>query len=135
LKRGGGSFAISTFTRNAEVRTVIDLLLDEFERVRREPPSELEMESARALAVGSFALSLETSNAVLASLVNLDVYGLPENSLDTYRQRIRATTAAEAQRLAVKLLHPERASIVLVGPAEVLIPQLEGLGPVEVVTP
>jgi predicted Zn-dependent peptidase len=89
----------------------------------------------RSLAVGGFALSLETSDAVLASLVDLEIYGLPDDSLDTYRARVRATTTSDTARLARQLLHPERAAIVLVGPAGALLPQLEGLGPVEVVSP
>jgi hypothetical protein len=32
-------------------------------------------------------------------------------------------------------LHPERAAIVLVGPAKAIVPQLEGLGTVQVVQP
>ena len=135
LRRGGGSFAVATFTRVAEVRTVIDLLLTELERARREPPAGLELEEMRALQVGRFALGIETSDAVLDSLVNLEIYGLPEDSLDTYRSRIRAVTAAEVARLALELLHPERAAIVVVGPAAVITPQLQDLGPIEVVQP
>ncbi len=33
------------------------------------------------------------------------------------------------------LIHPDRAAIVVLGPAAVLVPQLEDLGPVEVVQP
>jgi zinc protease len=135
MKRAGGSYSVATFTRNAEVRRVIDLLLDELEHVHVQPPTESEMEGARSLAVGRFGLGLETSDAVLNGLVDLDTYGLPEDGLDTYRSRVRATTVEDAERLASKLLHPKRAAIILVGPAEVLLPQLEGLGPVEVVTP
>jgi zinc protease len=135
MQRAGGSYSVATFTRNAEVRRVIDLLLDELERIHVQPPTESEMEGARALAVGRFGLGLETSAAVLNGLVDLDTYGLPEDGLDTYRSRVRATTVADVERLASKLLHPERAAIVLVGPAEALLPQLEGLGPIEVVTP
>jgi len=135
LRRGGGTFRVSTFTRVAEVRKVVDLLLVELERARREPPMGLELEEMRALAVGQFSLGIETSDAVLDGLVNLDVYGLPEDSLDTYRSRIRAVTAADVARLASKLLHPDRAAIVLVGPAEALTPQLEDLGSIEVVQP
>lgn len=135
LRRGGGTFAVATFTRNAEVRRVIDLVLAELERARREPPAGTELEAMRALAVGNFALGIETTDAVLDSLVDLDVHGLPEDSLDSYRSRIRAVTAADVARLATKLLHPDRAAIVLVGPAEELTPQLEDLGPIEVVRP
>jgi zinc protease len=135
LRRGGGTFLVSTSTRVAEVRRVIDLLLVELERARREPPAGLELEEVRALAVGQFALGIETSDAVLGSLVNLNIYGLPEDSLDTYRSRIRSVTAADVERLASTLLHPDRAAIVLVGPAEDLTPQLEDLGPIEIVQP
>ena len=135
LRRGGGTFVVSTFTRVAEVRRVIDLLLAEFERARREPPMGSELEEMRALTVGQFALGIETSDAVLDSLVNLNVHSLPEDSLDTYRSRIRAVTAADVERIASRLLHPDRAAIVLVGPAEALIPQLKDLGPIEVVQP
>jgi zinc protease len=135
LRRGGGTFLVSTSTRVAEVRRVIDLLLIELERARREPPAGLELEEVRALAVGQFALGIETSDAVLGSLVNLNIYGLPEDSLDTYRSRIRSVTAADVERLASTLLHPDRAAIVLVGPAEALTPQLEDLGPIEIVQP
>ena len=42
---------------------------------------------------------------------------------------------AESARAARLYLHPERVVIVLVGPAEALRPQVEDLGPVEVVVP
>ena len=135
LRRDGGTFVVATFTRVAEVRRVIDLLLAELARARREPPTGSELEEMRALEVGQFALGIETSDAVLDSLVNLNIYGLPEDSLDTYRSRIRAVTDADVERLALRLLHPDRAAIVLVGPAEALTPQLNDLGPIEVVHP
>ena len=95
LRRDPGPFVISTFTRVPEVRRVIDLLLGELERAVSEPPSEAELAAARTLAAGEFALGLETSGEVMASLVDLDVFGLPEDSLDTYRSRVRATTTAQ----------------------------------------
>ena len=67
--------------------------------------------------------------------VDLDVYGLPEDGLDSYRGRVRAVSEAEIAALALRLLHPERSLILLVGPAAELTPQLEGLGPVQVVEP
>ena len=69
------------------------------------------------------------------SLVDLDLYGLPADSLDTYRGRVRAVTTLETARLARELLHPDRVAIVVVGPAGVLRGQLEGLGPIDVVEP
>lgn len=133
LRRHPGPFYAATFTRVPEVRRALDLALSELERVKSSPPSEEELREAKALMVGGFSLALETSSAVMSSLVDLDIYGLPQDSLDTYRRRVRAVGAHDTARLARKLLHPDRAAIVLVGPAEELVPQLDGLGPVEIV--
>jgi zinc protease len=135
LRRHPGPFVVSTFTRVSEVRRTLDLALAELARMKDDPPSEDELRDARALSVGRFSLALETSVAVMGGLVDLDVYRLPQDSLDTYRGRVRAVTTSDTARMARERLHPDRIAIVLVGPAEALLPQVEGLGPVEVVQP
>jgi zinc protease len=135
LRRQPGPFRVSTFTRVSEVRRALDLLLAGLERGRTEPPTEDELVGARALAIGRFSMGLETSAAVMDGLVDHDVHGLPEDSLDTYRTRVRAVAARDAARAALDHLHPERAAIVLVGPAEQIEPQLADLGPVRIVEP
>jgi zinc protease len=92
-----------------------------------------------AAAKGSLTLALpgrwETGNAIAGSLVDLDVYGLPPDSLDTYRTRVQAVTQDDVATAASRLLHPDRVAIIAVGPAASLRPQLERFGPVEVVEP
>ena len=134
LRRRAGRFGVTTFTRAKQMRPAIELLLSEIEAIRGpRPPDALELRNAKAFSVGHFALGLETSQSVMASLVNLDVYGLPEDSLDSYRARIGAVTQPEVAALAKDLLHPDRAAIVIVGPAEALLPELATFGSVEVV--
>lgn len=135
MRRHPGPFTVSTFTRVEKVREALDLVLFELERGRSEPPGEDELAWARTLATGRFSMGLETSEAVTGAMVDLDVYGLPEDSLDTYRRRVRAVSAEDVARAAEQYLHVERAAIVLVGPAEAIEAQLEGLGPIEIVTP
>ena len=135
LRRRPGRFSVTTFTRVNQVRPMLDLLLAEVKAIRSDRPiSEYELRNAKAFSVGQFALGLETSVAVMGSLVNLDLYDLPEDSLDTYRGRIQQVTHPEVKALAQELLYPDRAAIVVVGPAEKLLPELESLGPIEVVT-
>lgn len=130
-----GPFAVFTFTRVPKVGEVVRGTLEELERVRTEPPSEAELARVQSQRSGQFALALETSAAVAAALVDLEVYGLPRDTLDTYRGRVRAVGVAETSAVARELIEPERASIVVVGPAQTLRPQLEAFGPVEVVQP
>ncbi len=135
LRRHSGPFVASTSTRVEEADRAITLMLAELERARSQPPSEAELAAARSLMVGRFSLGLESSSAVLSSLVDLEIYDLPRDSLDTYRTRVRAVTREECAQAALDHLHPDRAAIVLVGPAETLRPKLERFGPVEVIEP
>lgn len=135
MRRQPGPFSVSTFTRVPEARRVVDLILEGIQGIRDNPPSELELATTKSYAVGRFGLNLETSASVLASIVSLDVYGLPEDALDTYRARIRAIDLDDTAAVARDLFHPTRCVIVVLGPAKDLVPQLEGLGDVSVITP
>ena len=103
-----------------KVGEVLTGILEELERVRREPPSADELARVQSQRAGQFALALETSAEVVAALVDLEVYGLPPDTLDTYRGRVRAVTVDETSAVARELIDPARASIVVVGPAEQL---------------
>lgn len=130
-----GPFAVSTFTRVPKVGEVVSGVLEELGRVRREPPGREELARVQSQSSGQFALGLESSGEVAAALVQLDIYGLPRDSLDTYRRRVRAVTPDQTAAVARDLIDPAAASIVVVGPAETIGPQLEPFGPVEVVQP
>lgn len=130
-----GPFLVSTSTRVAEAGRVVELVLGEMERMKTDPPSEADLRMAKSFSAGRFVLGLETSTAIASSLVDLDVYGLPPDSLDTYRTRLQKVTQQDVAAAATRLLHPDRIAIVAVGPATVLQPQLERFGPVEVVKP
>jgi zinc protease len=136
LRSQPGPFSISTFTRVPKVRQVVDLVLEEMEGIRDERPVRPEeLAKFRSYNIGRFGLSLETSDAVLSSLVDLEVHDLPKDSLDTYRTRVRAVTLDDVTAAAEIRLHPDRAAIVVLGPAEALVPELQDLGEIEVRNP
>lgn len=135
MRRHPGPFAVSTFTRVPEVGRVVEIVLEELTRMRDESLTVAEVEAVRRLTAGGFVLGLETSADVTGALVDLDVYRLPDDSLDTFRARVAEIQHEQVERAARDLLHPERAAVVVVGPAEALRPQLEALGAVEVVQP
>jgi zinc protease len=134
-RRVPGPFVVQTFTKTENVGNMVGRILDELARLKREPPRGEELANVKRGRLGSFAVSLETTAAVAAALVDLDVYGLPPDSLDTYRRRARAVTEEEAAAIARDLIHPERALVAVAGPADALRPQLERFGPVTVEQP
>ncbi|UCE86120.1 MAG: insulinase family protein [Deltaproteobacteria bacterium] len=135
MRRQPGPFFVSAATRVAEAGRVVDLILEEMSAARDAAPTPDEVQSAKSGIAGRFVLGLETSDAVVGSLVNLDVYGLPADSLDTFRGRLGRVGVGDVQSAARERLWPERAAIVAVGPAESLRPLLERFGPVRVVEP
>jgi zinc protease len=130
-----GPFLVSTSTRVAEAGRVVELTLGEMERMKSDPPSAADLRLVKSFSAGRFVLGLETSTAIAGSLVDLDVYELPPDSLDTYRTRVQNVTQDDVAAQAQRLLHPDRVAIVAVGPAAALSKQLERFGPVEVVKP
>lgn len=136
LRSQPGPFSIRTATQVDQVGKVVTIVLEEIEAIRTtRPPAAEELDAAKRFNAGRFALGLETSSAIAGSLIDLDVHRLPDDSLDTYRTRVRAVTLEEVAEQAKERLHPDRVAIVAVGPAETIVPQLEGFGPVTVVKP
>jgi zinc protease len=115
-----------TFRASAEVRTPVtgDSLKEffyELDRIRTEPVSEKEVMDAKSYLTGVFPLRLETQEGLIDQLVQIKMFGLPDNYLETYRQQIHAVTIEEILGVAAKYVRPGEAAIVIVGDgAEVL---------------
>jgi zinc protease len=130
-----GPFTIRTFTKAEQTAQILTSVLEEVEAIRStRPPSEQELEAAKRLSAGRFALGLETSSAIASSLLDLEVHALPPDSLDTFRTRVREVELAAAGAQAARL-EPGRMAIVIAGPAELITPQLERFGTPRVVHP
>jgi predicted Zn-dependent peptidase len=107
-------------------------LIDEIRQMRDISLTEAELAAAKKALIASFALSLESPNAILTRYIDIYNYKLPADYWDTYPQRIGAITAAEVQRVAKKYWAPDRLQIVAVGEAEKVEPALKKLGAVQV---
>lgn len=126
-----GAWTASTDVRSEVTDAALTDLIDEIRQMRDVPLSEEELAKAKKALIASFALSLESPNAILGRYVELYQYKLPADYWDTYPQRIGAITSADAQRVAKKYWSPDRLQIVAVGEAEKVEPALKKLGPVQ----
>src|SRR6266850_4361835 len=111
-----------TFRATAEVRTpVTGASLHEFfyelNRVRDEAVSDEEIKNAKSYLTGVFPIRIETQDGLTDQLVSIRMYDLPDDYLQTYRNRINAVTAEDIQRVAQEYVRPEEAAIVIVGDA------------------
>jgi zinc protease len=120
--------AVSTESTGAAAREV----LAELRRIREELVEPEEMEETRSYILGVFPYTFQTINDLAKRLENLSVHRLPDDYYTRYLERLSTMQREELLEMARRHLHPEHIAIVAVGPADQLVPQLEGLGPVTV---
>ena len=132
--------AIGPFTASAAVQTEVTVdaireLLGQLERIRQAPPDEAELAEVRDFLVGVFPLRFETTGGIASAIEPLAVYDLPHDWWQTYRSSLEAVTTEDVHRVALELIRPDEALVLLTGDASVLRGDLEssGLGPLEVI--
>ncbi|PYS93320.1 MAG: hypothetical protein DMF64_05575 [Acidobacteria bacterium] len=126
--------AAGTFRATAEVRTPVTgaslkEFFYEFARIRDELVSEQELQDAKAYLTGIFPIRLETLDGLIDQLIQIRMFDLPDDYLQTYRDRVQAVTRAEVQRVARTYVAPEAAAIVVVGDAAEITEQVGEYAP------
>ena len=118
------------FETNAEVRTPVtgDSLKEffyELNRVRNEKATEKELRDAKSYLTGVFPLRAETQEGLTNLLVSQQLYDLPADYLQTYRDKVNAVTLEDVERVAKKYISPDKIAIVIVGDAGEILPQIK----------
>ncbi|MBI5153918.1 insulinase family protein, partial [Candidatus Poribacteria bacterium] len=131
--RFGGQLYISTFSKNPTAAETVQTILDEVNRLMKEPASAEELSMAQRFLAGNFAISRETPLSIVGDLWLVKSQDLPENYLDKYLAGIANTTSQEAFEAANGLVDPAHLTIVVVGPASELKEGLEKIAPVTVI--
>jgi len=110
-----GPFQVSTFTPTASVGEVLQDIDDLVGTFSTGGPTATELEDACRRLVGGYPLQFETATQVAGHLLSMELYDLPEDTLETYQSRMLAVDLKQAGELARDLLHPESALAVVVG--------------------
>jgi zinc protease len=103
-------------------------ILKQLKAIRMQPISQKELQDAKGLLTGSFALSLENPADFADQLAARYLTGVPIEELKTYLQSLQQVTPEQAQAAAAKYIDSEHPIIVVVGDAKILKPQLEKIG-------
>ncbi|HEV8186930.1 MAG TPA: pitrilysin family protein [Pyrinomonadaceae bacterium] len=119
-----------TFRATAEVRTPVtgDSLKEffyELNRIGSEQVSQKEISDAKSYLTGVFPIRLETQEGLTDQLVQIKMLNLPNDYLDTYRDRIQAVTVEEIQRVAQKYIKPDEAALIVVGDGASVLDQMK----------
>jgi predicted Zn-dependent peptidase len=132
-QRQSGLFAARSFSRTDKTATAIKMMSDLLAEYRENPVTEPELNEAKAYLAGSFALSVETPEAVAQRVLVLAVNGLPADYWDSYRDKILATTSEQVSAAVRRHLMPDKMDIVAVGNAAQFSKDLAALGTPQVI--
>ena len=124
-RRAAGTFRATAEVRSAVTGASLKEFFYELDRIRAEPVSEKEIADAKSYLTGVFPLRLETQEGLIDQLVQIKMLDLPDDHLQTYRDRVQAVTIEQIQRVAQKYVRPEEAAIVIVGDGAEAIEQIK----------
>ncbi len=110
-----GSFTASASTRSEVTDSALVQLIYELERIRTEPVDEKELQGVKNFMTGGFARSLESPQTIARFAYNIARYNLPADYYQTYLQKLNAVSSADVMAMAKKYIHPDKASIIVVG--------------------
>lgn len=89
--------------------------LAEVKRIREEPPTKDEVESAKDYLIGSLAFTMNTNEDVAGMLLAIDRYQLGTNYLEEYRKKVAAVTPEDVTAVAKQYLQPDKLIIIAAG--------------------
>jgi zinc protease len=130
--RQHGYFSISAAVRNDVVSATLTEMFYEVDRMRSTPVGEEELADARNYLTGIFSLGLATQDGLSGQLATATLERLPEDYLETYRERISKLTSADVLDASQKYFDSSGAQIVIVGDRAQLEAQAALFGKVDV---
>ena len=113
--RDTGSLCVYAGTSSDRALQVIDLIMEEFRRLKTEPLQPGELRRAQDQLKGNLLLSLESSMSRMSNLARQQMYFERFFSLDEILERVEAVTEEEVMAMATELFKPDRVALTMLG--------------------
>jgi zinc protease len=121
-------------TRNETVGEVAALMLEQIERLGADGLDANSLAKRRAYLEGTYARVMERSSGFNAVVTGLLLHGLPASDAALLREKLGAADQAQVNQAARDYLSADKATVVLVGDADVFLDEVRELrGRVEVI--
>jgi zinc protease len=127
-----GSFEIASFTKNATLTQMHEIVGRQVAAYRREGATADELAAARAYVLGLHVRRFETPDGLASALAEAEMHGLGEEMITGFRRAIESVTLADLNA-AMPDLFPEAMLTVVVGDAGALAGPCAEIGEVTVV--
>jgi zinc protease len=124
VRRDVGTFVASAQTKNQSGAEVASLLVGELTRLSNEAVGDAELTPRKAVLIGGFGRTLETTEGIVGQIASLALYGLNLGEINNYITNVQAVTAPQIQKFAGSRLGVADSNIVIVGDAKDFIEPL-----------
>jgi zinc protease len=128
----GGWLGISSFTKTATTREILDVAFAQASRLRAKGLNARELERTQTYVSGLYPLRTETNDSIAGGIGDARLYGLGDDWMARFRELVHDVSLEEANRVASRYFLGDGATIAVVGRASEVVDQLSGLGPVRV---
>jgi len=128
FRRQAGPFVVAAPVRNEVTRESVSEMIAELRRIRTGDVDDRELDDTKNYLMGVFPATVQTASDIASRLVDMELYDLPQDYFDRYRENIAAVTKDDVTRVANKYLDPDGILIVIVGSAKDVREPLGTLG-------
>jgi zinc protease len=122
-----GQFRATFQSKSSTVALAIKIIFEEIERIRSEPVSDDELETAANGLIETFPRRFESKAGMLGVFVDDEMTARDPDYWRDYRRNVRAVTPEDIMRVARQHLQPGQTAILVVGKWDEIAPgDLEG---------
>lgn len=113
-----GTASLSMSTKTDTTGPGIDALIEEARKMVTDPPTNEEVNKAKAGILNSFVFSVDSPAKVLGKFLTYEYYGYPSDWLVRFQKGIEQVTTEQVRAAARQHLKPEQFAILIVGPRQ-----------------
>jgi len=117
-KDNGEIWVGSVSSANDRVAETVEVIRDQWTRIRNEGVSARELADAKTYITGAYPLRFDGNGTIANIAVGMQIDGFPRDYIATRNDRMNAVTLQDVNRVARELLDPEKLTFVVVGRPE-----------------
>jgi predicted Zn-dependent peptidase len=110
-----GSFLAAFQSKSPTVPQAVAIVREEIGKLRTGRVSDEELATEKNQIIESFPNRFANAGAIASQFASDYYTELPDDYWQTFRDRVRAVTAEDVQRVAQKYLHPDKLVLLVVG--------------------
>ena len=115
FRRQAGPFVVSAPVRNEVTLEAVKEVLSELRAIRTGEIGDEELGDVKNYLAGVFPATVQTASDIAGRLLDMDLYDLPQDYFDRYRENIMGVEKDTIARVASKYIDPDKVLIVIVG--------------------